>query len=49
MTRLKRHMKTIERAMGVLLILVGVAIFTGAFSDFAFFLLEKLPFLAVLG
>ena len=49
MTRLKRHMKTIERAMGLLLILVGIAIFTGAFSDFSFFLLEKLPFLAVLG
>lgn len=49
MTRLKRHMKTIERAMGVLLILVGIAIFTGAFSDFSFFLLEKFPFFSVLG
>lgn len=49
MTRLKRHMKTIERAMGVLLILVGIAIFTGAFSDFSFFLLEYFPVLAVLG
>lgn len=49
MTRLKRHMKTIERAMGVLLILVGIAIFSGAFSEFAFFLLEKFPFLAALG
>ena len=49
MTGLKRHMKTIERAMGVLLILVGIAIFTGAFSDISFFLLENLPFLAVLG
>ena len=49
MTGLKRHMKTIERAMGVLLIVVGLAIFTGAFSDFSFFLLEKLPFLSALG
>ena len=49
MTRLKRHMKTIERAMGALLILVGIAIFTGAFSDFSFFLLEYFPALAVLG
>lgn len=49
MTRLKRHMKAIERAMGVLLVLVGIAIFTGAFSDFSFFLLEKFPFLAILG
>jgi len=49
MTRLKRHMKTIERAMGVLLIVVGLALLTGAFSDFSFFLLEKFPFLATLG
>ena len=49
MARLKRHMKTIERAMGVLLILVGLAIFSGAFSDFSWFLLERFPFLAVLG
>ena len=49
MARLKRHMKTIERAMGVLLILVGMAIFSGAFSDFSWFLLERFPFLAVLG
>lgn len=49
MTRLKRHMKTIERAMGLLLILVGIAIFTGAFSDFSFFLLEKFPIFGVLG
>lgn len=49
MTRLKRHMKAIERAMGALLLLVGIALITGAFSDFSWFLLEKLPFLAVLG
>lgn len=49
MARLKRHMKTIERAMGALLILVGLAIFSGAFSDFSWFLLERFPFLAVLG
>lgn len=49
MGRLKRHMKTIERAMGALLLIVGIALITGAFSDFSWFLLEKLPFLAVLG
>lgn len=49
MGRLKRHMKTIERAMGALLLLVGIALITGAFSDFSWFLLEKLPFLATLG
>lgn len=49
MTRLKRHMKTIERAMGVLLIVVGLALLTGAFSQFSFWLLETFPVLSVLG
>lgn len=40
MQRLKRHMKTIERAMGVLLLAVGVALVTGAFTDFSWWLLE---------
>jgi cytochrome c-type biogenesis protein len=40
MTRLKRHMKTIERISGVLLLIVGVALVTGAFTDFAWWLLE---------
>jgi cytochrome c-type biogenesis protein len=49
MTRLKRHMKMIERAMGLLLIVVGFALLTGAFSAFSFWLLETFPALAVLG
>ncbi|MFW5655286.1 MAG: cytochrome c biogenesis CcdA family protein [Roseicyclus sp.] len=49
MGRLKRHMKTIERAMGVLLVGVGTALVTGAFSAFAFWLLETFPALALLG
>jgi cytochrome c-type biogenesis protein len=49
MARLKRHMKTIERAMGVLLVGVGVALITGAFSAFAFWLLETFPVLALMG
>jgi cytochrome c-type biogenesis protein len=40
MTRLKRHMKLIERAMGVLLLVVGVALLTGAFTDFSYWMLE---------
>ncbi len=35
MNRLKRHMKWIERAMGALLLIVGVALLTGAFTDFS--------------
>jgi cytochrome c-type biogenesis protein len=40
MQRLKRHMKWIERAMGALLIAVGLALLTGAFTDFSWWLLE---------
>ncbi|EEW23996.1 cytochrome c biogenesis CcdA family protein [Rhodobacter ferrooxidans] len=49
MTRLKRHMKLIERAMGLLLLLVGIALLTGAMSMFSWYLLENLPFLGQLG
>ena len=40
MNRLKRHMRWIERAMGALLLVVGLALLTGAFTDFSWWLLE---------
>jgi cytochrome c-type biogenesis protein len=40
MGKLKRHMKLIERAMGALLLIVGAALMTGAFTDFSFWMLE---------
>ena len=49
MNRLKRHMRLIERAMGLLLIVVGVALVTGAFSAFSWWLLETFPALGMLG
>jgi cytochrome c-type biogenesis protein len=49
MNRLKRHMKLIERIMGGLLVLVGLAMITGAFTAVAFWLLETFPALATLG
>lgn len=49
MNRIKPHLKTIERIMGVLLIVVGVALLTGAFTAFAYWLLETFPGLALLG
>ncbi|MCV6586470.1 MAG: cytochrome c biogenesis protein CcdA [Marinibacterium sp.] len=49
MNRIKPHMKLIERVMGALLILVGVALVTGAFTAFSFWLLETFPGLATLG
>ena len=49
MDRLKRHMRLIERAMGGLLLLVGLAMVTGAFTTFSWWLLEQFPALATLG
>ena len=49
MNRLKRHMAVIEKAMGVLLIAVGVALVTGAFTAFSWWLLEVFPALGRIG
>lgn len=49
MDKLKRHMRLIERVMGGLLLLVGVAMLTGAFTAFSWWLLESFPALATLG
>ncbi|MFW2587526.1 cytochrome c biogenesis CcdA family protein [Sagittula sp. SSi028] len=49
MNRLKRWMGVIEKAMGVLLICVGLALLTGAFSAFSFWLLETFPALTRVG
>jgi len=49
MNRMKRHMKTIERVMGALLLLVGIALITGAFTTFSWWLLETFPSLSRLG
>ena len=49
MNRIKPWMGTIERVMGALLILVGLALLTGAFSAFSYWLLETFPSLALLG
>ncbi len=49
LARMKRHMGAIEKAMGALLLLVGVALLTGAFSDLSYWLLETFPALALLG
>ena len=49
MDRLKRHMRMIERVMGGLLLVVGIAMLTGAFTTFSWWLLERFPALATLG
>jgi cytochrome c-type biogenesis protein len=47
--RLKRHMASVERATGLLLLGVGVALLTGWFTQFSFWLLETFPSLALIG
>ncbi|MEL7104775.1 MAG: cytochrome c biogenesis protein CcdA [Pseudomonadota bacterium] len=49
MSWMKRHMKTIERLMGGLLITVGILMLTGKFTDFAWWLNEKFPVLQQFG
>ena len=49
MNRIKPHLALIEKVMGVLLVVVGLALLTGAFSAFAYWLLETFPALALLG
>jgi cytochrome c-type biogenesis protein len=49
MARLKRHMALIERIMGLMLLAVGIALLTGAFSAFSWWLLETFPALSRLG
>lgn len=49
MNRIKPWMGWIEKAMGLLLILVGLALVTGAMARFSFWLLEMFPALEALG
>ncbi|MFI0395317.1 cytochrome c biogenesis CcdA family protein [Paracoccus jiaweipingae] len=49
MNRIKPWLGVIERVMGALLVLVGLALVTGAFSVFSYWLLETFPALATLG
>jgi cytochrome c-type biogenesis protein len=49
MNRLKPYMGLIEKIMGGLLVLVGLALITGAFADMSFWLLETFPIFESLG
>ncbi|MFN4102117.1 MAG: cytochrome c biogenesis CcdA family protein [Pararhodobacter sp.] len=49
MNRLKPYMGVIEKVMGLLLIAVGVALVTGAFSAFSWWLLETFPVMQRIG
>jgi len=49
MNRLKPWLGTVEKAMGVLLVLVGVALITGWMAAFSFWLIEAFPALGAIG
>ena len=46
---MRRHMRNVERAMGALLVAVGLMMLTGAFTDLSFWLLETFPALGLIG
>ncbi|WP_299132160.1 cytochrome c biogenesis protein CcdA [uncultured Amaricoccus sp.] len=49
MAGMKRHMALIERAMGALLLAVGLLMLTGGFTRMSFWLLDTFPALAAIG
>ena len=49
MSRARRHMHTIERTMGGLLVVTGVLVMTGQMSTMAYWLLELFPALGAIG
>ncbi len=49
MQRFRRHMQTVERVIGGLLVVTGVLFLTGTFSEIAYWLLEAFPALGTVG
>ena len=47
--RMKRHLDTVERAMGVLMVITGIGFLTGAVSGISIWLLETFPALQNFG
>jgi cytochrome c-type biogenesis protein len=48
-SRMKRHLASVERAMGVLMVLTGIGFLTGAMSSVSVWLLETFPALQNIG
>jgi cytochrome c-type biogenesis protein len=46
---MKGHLATVERAMGVLMIITGIGFLTGAVSNVSIWLLETFPSLQSFG
>jgi cytochrome c-type biogenesis protein len=49
LVRFRRHLAHVERAMGVLLVLTGIAFLTGSITQVSFWLLEAFPALGTIG
>ncbi len=49
LNRFKRHLGSVEKAMGGLLVLTGILFLTGGMQTMAFWLLESFPVLQTLG
>jgi len=49
MNKFKKHLRSVEVCMGILLVIIGLAMVTGAFTRFSFWLLETFPALAQVG
>src|ERR1700758_3356740 len=47
--RMKRHLASVERAMGVLMVITGIAFLTGSVSAISIWLLETFPSLQTFG
>jgi cytochrome c-type biogenesis protein len=47
--RMKRHLRNVERVMGVLMIITGIGFLTGAVTDVSIWLLEAFPALQNIG
>ncbi|EJW10518.1 Cytochrome c-type biogenesis protein CcdA [Rhodovulum sp. PH10] len=49
LARFKRHLGVVEKVMGALLVLTGIAFLTGLIGDMSFLLLEWFPVLGTIG
>ena len=49
LTRFRRHLGQVEKAMGGLLVLTGILFLTGGMQTIAFWLLETFPAFATIG
>jgi cytochrome c-type biogenesis protein len=48
-SRMKRHLATVERVMGVLMVITGIVFLTGGISSVSIWLLETFPALQKFG